>query len=290
MVVMLRSLGIPARVVSGYAEGSYDPEMLMFTITERDAHTWVEVFFPGYGWVEFEPTAGESQLNRPSGIDPTDTIPYDDQFAAEGALTMPQDPFAEEMYNQSLENPMDQPFLESGAFSRRTLWVWALLTPVLLAVGGWLIWRTRVIGPTRFDPDLPPLLFERLQRWAQRLGLVVPLHHTPYEQASQLSQALPEARTPIQSITEGYVRYRFSRRPAGTWSLNQALNQSVVQSLGQGSGSTVNGAEPGPDTLITSWQSLEPVLWRAWLNKLAGFGLRAKSHPFSLVKQEPSKE
>src|SRR5690606_37661819 len=67
MVVMLRGLGIPSRVVSGYAEGSYDPETALYYIAERDAHTWVEVFFPGLGWVEFEPTAGESQLNRPSG-------------------------------------------------------------------------------------------------------------------------------------------------------------------------------------------------------------------------------
>ncbi len=51
MAVMLRSLGIPARVVSGYAEGEYNDEAGFYLITERDAHTWVEVFFPAL-WLD----------------------------------------------------------------------------------------------------------------------------------------------------------------------------------------------------------------------------------------------
>jgi hypothetical protein len=58
MTVMLRSIGIPARVVSGYAMGSYDPEMAAYKVVEGDSHAWVEVYFPELGWVEFEPTAG----------------------------------------------------------------------------------------------------------------------------------------------------------------------------------------------------------------------------------------
>ncbi|MCB9150587.1 MAG: transglutaminase domain-containing protein [Caldilineaceae bacterium] len=70
MVMMLRSLGIPARAVSGCAEGTFDEESQVYIITEKDAHTWVEVYFPTYGWIEFEPTAGESELRRPAGEDP----------------------------------------------------------------------------------------------------------------------------------------------------------------------------------------------------------------------------
>jgi transglutaminase-like putative cysteine protease len=57
MAVMLRSIGIPSRVVSGYAMGSYDPEMAAYKVVESDSHAWVEVYFPELGWVEFEPTA-----------------------------------------------------------------------------------------------------------------------------------------------------------------------------------------------------------------------------------------
>ena len=86
MAVMLRSVGIPARVVSGYAEGTYDEESGIFFVNERDAHTWVEVYFPGYGWIEFEPTAGESQLNRPTGDELLPSSLTEGASAAGGAV------------------------------------------------------------------------------------------------------------------------------------------------------------------------------------------------------------
>lgn len=64
MALMARSLGIPARLAAGFAEGSYDPASGQYVVRERDAHTWVEVYFPAYGWVEFEPTSAQSPLNR----------------------------------------------------------------------------------------------------------------------------------------------------------------------------------------------------------------------------------
>lgn len=64
MVVMARSLGIPARMAAGFAQGTYDAAQNAYIVRERDAHTWVEVYFPGYGWVEFEPTAAQAPLDR----------------------------------------------------------------------------------------------------------------------------------------------------------------------------------------------------------------------------------
>ncbi|HEX2239596.1 MAG TPA: DUF3488 and transglutaminase-like domain-containing protein [Actinomycetota bacterium] len=54
--VMLRSLGIPARVVAGYAVGRRNPFTGLYEVKNSDAHTWVEVYFPRYGWYEFDPT------------------------------------------------------------------------------------------------------------------------------------------------------------------------------------------------------------------------------------------
>lgn len=64
MIVMLRIVGVPARMAAGFSQGKVDPVQNAFVVTERDAHTWVEVYFPGYGWVEFEPTAAQAPLNR----------------------------------------------------------------------------------------------------------------------------------------------------------------------------------------------------------------------------------
>jgi transglutaminase-like putative cysteine protease len=53
---MLRSLGIPARLVNGFGPGSFDPTTNSFVVRGEDAHTWVESYFPNYGWISFEPT------------------------------------------------------------------------------------------------------------------------------------------------------------------------------------------------------------------------------------------
>lgn len=58
MVIMLRSQGVPARLVSGFGSGQYDAINNLFEVRALDAHSWVEVYFPGYGWVPFEPTPG----------------------------------------------------------------------------------------------------------------------------------------------------------------------------------------------------------------------------------------
>jgi transglutaminase-like putative cysteine protease len=56
--LMLRSLSIPARLATGYSTGDYDPLLNQSVVRERDAHAWVEVWFPGHGWVPVDPTPG----------------------------------------------------------------------------------------------------------------------------------------------------------------------------------------------------------------------------------------
>jgi transglutaminase-like putative cysteine protease len=56
MALMLRYLGIPARVAVGFSGGAYDAKHGVYLVTDRDAHAWVEVWFKGYGWLPFDPT------------------------------------------------------------------------------------------------------------------------------------------------------------------------------------------------------------------------------------------
>ncbi len=57
LTVMLRSLGVPARVVAGYAPGLRNPFTGLYEVRASDAHLWTEVWFPGIGWQSFDPTA-----------------------------------------------------------------------------------------------------------------------------------------------------------------------------------------------------------------------------------------
>jgi len=56
MALMLRMVGLPSRVVSGFAPGSLDEERDVYEVRDTDAHSWVEVYFRGIGWVTFDPT------------------------------------------------------------------------------------------------------------------------------------------------------------------------------------------------------------------------------------------
>lgn len=68
-VLMLRSLGIPARLAVGYAQGEPNLQNSIYVVRERDLHAWPEVYFPEYGWVEFEPTGNQDPLQRPLARD-----------------------------------------------------------------------------------------------------------------------------------------------------------------------------------------------------------------------------
>ena len=67
MAVMLRSLGIPSRVVNGFHGGEFNRITGEYIVRARDAHSWVEAYFPGEGWITFDPTpsgAGGTSLGR----------------------------------------------------------------------------------------------------------------------------------------------------------------------------------------------------------------------------------
>jgi transglutaminase-like putative cysteine protease len=270
MVLMLRSLGIPARIASGYAEGAYDEESFLYFITERDAHTWVEVYFPGFGWIEFEPTAGESALNRPRGDDLLNTDLFAEGLPDSGSFDSSQDLLGPDGIPGMEDFIADELAFagEGGELGGRPWWVWTGLTLLVVAAGLWFLRYTQVIGPTQFTPELPPILYERLQYWASRLGLSPLFNHTPYEQAQRLVHALPEGRPFIQEITKGYVHFRFDRKPTATDNLAASM-RSTQQAK----------------KLIESWQLLRPLLWRAWLKHFIHKFMPRQQDPFALVRK-----
>lgn len=67
-IVMLRTLGIPARMVAGYGAGEYNALSGYYTVRMNNAHAWVEVYFPQYGWVPFDPTPGWTPSPYPSPV------------------------------------------------------------------------------------------------------------------------------------------------------------------------------------------------------------------------------
>lgn len=77
-VVLARAAGLPARLAVGYAMGTYDREEGCYEVIGRDAHSWPEVYFSGYGWIPFEPTAPLSPFDRrpAGGRDTSEPMPF----------------------------------------------------------------------------------------------------------------------------------------------------------------------------------------------------------------------
>jgi hypothetical protein len=134
MAVMLRSVGIPARVAVGYTGGRYDSESESWRILDRDAHSWVEVYFPGYGWLAFDPTPGRSASN-PASVSSPDYAPTSSEIDLGGISERAIDPPGP---GRDAPTPAPEPAEPAATRSSPATgggigWRWALLALVLPA-------------------------------------------------------------------------------------------------------------------------------------------------------------
>ncbi len=232
-VVLLRSLGIPARLTVGMSEGAFDPVTVTYHVQEKNAHAWPEVFFPNYGWVEFEPTASEPPLVRPER-----SLPFSDSETVQSDADGTGDPADTE----GRERPFED---EEGAIDPTAVFirVWldrlraiglttlAMLgvAAVVIGVGTATLLRLGMIGWENLGeagrrvlrwrklpiPSIIAMAYLNLERAARWLGLSLASALTPYERAEALNRAVPEeARQGVDTITEQYVAEKYSPQPA----------------------------------------------------------------------------
>jgi transglutaminase-like putative cysteine protease len=207
MVVMLRSLGIPARMAIGYVIRPNDrvPQTNVYIVRELNAFAWPEVYFAGLGWVEFNPTPSEPPVVRSGlddgfapGFDPN--APFlDDFFLPAGVETTPG--AAEALDNLVIEE-------DSGLVSRILLTV-VLGVLAVTALGAGIFqysWQHGLGGLS-----YPIQVWEktlRLARWAK----IRPLpQETPREVIGRLRQQMPEVDD-LEYLGESYIRARYGRK------------------------------------------------------------------------------
>jgi len=233
LVVMARALGTPARLAAGYSSGEYDAEESVFAVSRSNGHAWAEVFFPGYGWVEFEATAAESLIVRPRPV------------VVEGGGEEPQP--EEEETGEGGPGGLggyeeEYPYPESGsgmALRRARDWRGLATAAVIVALvgiltaGGWGVshwWVGRHFTPAAWA-------YARLMAGGRWLSCPLSAGQTPHQYAQELARVVPQAQALIQHLAGLYVAERFGQR---------RVRHEEAE---------------------TAWRDLRPFLLKSWLQQ-----------------------
>jgi transglutaminase-like putative cysteine protease len=186
MVVMLRVVGVPARVAAGYAMGGFDQTKRMYRVPASASHAWVEVFFPGSGWVEFEPTPAYLTFVYPeSGASPASAL-----------RQLPEAP------PEAVRQPS------------QLLW---LLLPVGLVAVLWILFLWGRLEKRRLEMPgkAARKLYERVRRGLSRAGLPYQSSLTPDEFSAMVLPALelyPRLSEALGRVTRVYIQSAYSPR------------------------------------------------------------------------------
>jgi transglutaminase-like putative cysteine protease len=214
MVVMARTLGVPARWVKGFAPGSYimdipgilPEEFLLdpkgagtYTVRNADAHSWVEVYFHGYGWIPFEPTATFSM---------PEIVPEAEADASESVTDVPETAAPEETAQA-----------ETG---RNRLWPVLLSVAVFVAAGLALLWLARRKGWLRFsaagargkdESEIRRRIvreFEKFLKYAKRRGFSRGEHETVREMAARWLSRGTWFRSDLETLIDVFEKAKYS--------------------------------------------------------------------------------
>lgn len=203
MVVLLRAAGVPARYVRGYSQST--KEQGVYRILEKDGHAWPEVFFPGYGWIEFEPTGGEPPLNRPASRQQAESPPNP---RLPGPWPQNLDDLRELGPDEDLGPPIE-PMLRFQLWMRR--WAGLALGVALIGLAAVAL---SVARRRRFEGlSLAERAYEELVDWASRLlGMAPHAYQTPHEYAALVACSVPRGGQAIERIATLYVEERFGHK------------------------------------------------------------------------------
>ncbi|HEV2304541.1 MAG TPA: DUF3488 and transglutaminase-like domain-containing protein [Candidatus Acidoferrales bacterium] len=239
MVVMLRTLGIPARYATGFLAGEYNDLAHDYIVRGSDAHSWVEAYFPGYGWITFDPTPpGDEkhtgafarlgmywdwfQFSWNEWI-----INYD--FAHQLSLarnihesSRAWSDRASQYYQAKRRETIDrlklwQARLSNSPYSLPGALVFLLLMLIYFrgrAMGGFVAirWSLRAHREGKLPPDLAAFEYRQMLRLLERCGWRKSAAQTPLEFAASIR--VPEFAGPVAEITEMYQSARFGSHPA----------------------------------------------------------------------------
>jgi transglutaminase-like putative cysteine protease len=253
MAVMLRTLNIPSRIVNGFRGGEFNDVTGSYILRARDAHSWVEAWFPGHGWVAFDPTPASSPIEAGAWkrvllyVDAASefwrewVINYDfshqNQLGRDMALNSRRYRLdlrnwfrqryrllvqaARDAQRQAVESPLEWSVGAAGA-----------LASILLLVNVRRLWRAFHEGRTARRPERAPraaatIWYERMTRYLGRRGWHKRPSQTPEEFVFAIGD--PDLRTAVENFTRRYQRARFGESADDARALPELFEQVTAR-------------------------------------------------------------
>ena len=228
-VFLMRAAGIPARVVSGYQGGEFNPLDGYLVIRQSDAHAWAEVWLEGQGWVRVDPTASVSPTRIETGI--ADALPFGEplpalvQWRADWLRTL--------RYRwEAVNNAWNQHILGYDPQRQRELLSrlglpetdWRSLATVLgiacsllvAAMTAWTLYQRPAIDPAR------RLWLTALSQLARRQVDCAPWE-TPMAVAQRVREQRPELAETFQNVVDAYLQARYGKSNNNLNALREAV-------------------------------------------------------------------
>jgi transglutaminase-like putative cysteine protease len=211
MVLMMRHLGIPARLAGGYAPGTLDTRSGSYVVKESSAHAWPEVYFPNYGWIEFEPTPSQAVITHQEDPLAGEDVPTPEPTVGPDVSPTPRD--LDRDVNEASRNGTNTPgmgFLQfpGGGFG--------LFLAAAAGVGLLLLYFLPA-SPVRRgrQPASAGFYYQRMLLLSKLLRAGPAAHQTPFEYSESLSREVPGTTLFTRTITRAYVREKYGRDRLG---------------------------------------------------------------------------
>lgn len=244
---MLRSIGIPARLVNGFGPGQFDATVNQYVVRADDAHTWVEAYFPTYGWIPFEPTADTGNAYQ--------TIPRGQTGG--GAVCLREDG-CDQPNTDTLPSPPPEtgpvthapttaaPNNSSGGAMAFAARLFSGVAPKLIAILVALLLLAAAAAVKYLRPTTVMAVWKRTLLLAGLAGTKARPGETPLELGRRLGKSFPEVAEPVAALSNGFAVAAYAAPEAAT-----EVRPSVME----------------------AWTALRPLLLRRVLSrvKLARF-------------------
>ncbi len=220
---MMRAAGVPARIVTGYLGGEWNPTGGYFIVRQSEAHAWTEVWLEGQGWTRIDPTAVVAPERLERGVFDlmADSLPATSTFMHNIAwlnrLTQVWDGFNQWWQGNVVEfNLRAQLDFLSRLGIESPQWEhlgWAFALGMTL----WIAWVAITLrrSVARLKPDRVARAWLRATRKLERVAPARFAHEGPLDFANRIAAARPDLAAQVAALATRYCRLRFGPAPAG---------------------------------------------------------------------------